>query len=72
MVLSSFICKRSGTEPAGSFRSQAFSLSLYLTAAIVARYSPRLSLVFIALVAVRWLLPPRQILNLTHTPPSTS
>ena len=45
---------------------QVISASLYLGAIPLAYISPYLSLGMIALVAVVWLLPPREIVELTR------
>jgi uncharacterized membrane protein len=68
LVLSSLICHRIGKESAGSWIAQVGSVTLYVTAAIVAHWSPGLALVFIALVAVIWLIPPRNVIAATRKP----
>jgi uncharacterized membrane protein len=70
LVLSSLICRRTGTEPDGSMLQQFISFFLYVAAAFVSWYSPRLALGMIGLVAVRWLLPPRHIAELTRHKPA--
>ena len=67
MILSSFICTGTGKEPASGFKQQAVSVSLYVGAIFVSRYSPHIALGMIGLVAVRWLFPPRRIVELTDS-----
>jgi uncharacterized membrane protein len=66
MTLSSLICLRTGKQPASGLLKQGLSVTLYLGAIPLAWVSPYISLGMIALVAVLWLLPPRQIVELTH------
>jgi uncharacterized membrane protein len=66
LILSSLICHNSGKSPAGSFKSQALSFALYVSAIPIAYLSPYISLTFIALVAIRWLLPPRTVVEKTR------
>jgi uncharacterized membrane protein len=67
-VLSTLICRRTGETLAGGLGQQAFSTALYTGAIPVAYYNPYLSLLMISLVSVRWFLPPKKILKLTHSP----
>lgn len=66
MVLSSLICHHAGQRPAGGMLKQIVSVSLYVGAIPLAFVSPYISLGMIALVAVVWLLPPREIVELTR------
>jgi uncharacterized membrane protein len=63
LLLSSLICQQSGKSSAGSLKSQALSFGLYVSAIPMAYVSPYISLSFIALVAVRWLLPPKKVVE---------
>jgi len=67
-LLSTLICRRSGKPLAGSPGQQVFSTILYTGAIPVAYYNPYISLAMISLVAVRWFLPPKKIVDLTHNP----
>ena len=71
IVLSSLICRHTGQQPAGSFGQQAFSATLYLSAIPLSYVSPYIGLALLTAVAIRWLLPPKKISELTHatTPP---
>lgn len=64
MVLSTLICKSSGKHPAAGFGKQGASVLLYAGSIAVARVSPYLSLALVGAVAVMWLLPPKQIVEL--------
>jgi len=66
MLLSSLICHHTGKPPAGGMLKQVVSCALYLGAIPLAWVSPYISLGMIALVAVVWLLPPREIVELTR------
>ena len=66
MVLSSLICHHTGKQPPGGLLKQALSCTFYLGAIPLAYVSPYISLGMIALVAVLWLLPPREIVELTR------
>ena len=68
MTLSSLICYHTGKRPASGLVKQAISVLLYLCAVPLAWVSPYISLGMIALVAVLWLLPPREIVELTRKP----
>ena len=72
MILSSLICHHTGKPPAAGLGKQAISVALYLGAVPLAYLSPYIALGMIALVAVLWLLPPREIVELsrnsTHPP----
>jgi uncharacterized membrane protein len=70
-VLSNLICRHTGKPPAGSFAQQIFSSVLYLGAIPMAYVSPYISLGMIVLVAVRWLMPPRKIAELTRSAAKT-
>jgi len=74
MVLSTIIRRRSGKPLASGLPQQAFSATLYLAAIPMAYLSPYLAIGMIVLVAIRWLLPPKRIVELTqtgHTQPPT-
>jgi len=66
LLLSTLICRRSGKPLASSPGQQIFSAALYTSAIPVAYYNPYISLAMIGLVAVRWLLPPKKIVELTR------
>ena len=66
MVLSSLICHHTGKRPPGGLLKQALSCAFYLAAIPLAYVSPYISLGMIALVAILWLLPPREIVELTR------
>jgi len=66
MILSSLICHHTSKPPAGGLLKQALSCALYLGAIPLAWVSPYISLGMIALVAIVWLLPPREIVELTR------
>jgi uncharacterized membrane protein len=68
MVLSTLICRRSNKPLAGSTPQQIVSATLYTGAVPMAYVSPYIALFMIALVAIRWLLPPKKIVQLTHKP----
>ena len=67
-ILSTLICRRSGKPLAGSTGQQIVSAILYTGAIPVAYYNPYIALAMISLVAVRWFLPPKQIIELTQAP----
>jgi uncharacterized membrane protein len=71
IILSSLICRHSGQQPASSFAQQMFSATFYLSAIPLAYVSPYLSLGLIVVVAIRWLMPPKQITNLTRSDKAT-
>ena len=66
-VLSTAICRTTGQPLAGSPIQQAISTALYLGAVPVSYYSPNAALGMIALVAVLWLLPPKKVVEQTHS-----
>jgi len=66
LVLSTLICRRSGKPPAGSTGQQIVSAILYTGAVPVAYYNPYISLAMISLVALRWFLPPKEIMERTR------
>ncbi len=68
LVLATMIQKRSGKPLAGSTGQQVFSASLYVGAVPMAYVSPYISLGMIAVVAVRWLMPPKKIVEMSRHP----
>jgi uncharacterized membrane protein len=66
ITLSSLICRHTGKPPVGGMLKQIISTALYLGAIPLAYVSPYISLSMIGLVAVVWLLPPREIVELTR------
>jgi len=70
MSLSTLICHRSDRPLASGMGQQAASFCLYVGAIPMAYVSPYISLGMICLVAVFWLLPPKKIVELTHTGPA--
>jgi len=66
MMLSSLICYRTSQRPPGGMLKQIVSVSLYVGAIPLAYVSPYISLGMIGLVAVVWLLPPQEIIELTR------
>jgi len=66
ITLSSLICNHTGKPPVGGMLKQLISVTLYLGAIPLAYVSPYISLGMIGLVAVVWLLPPREIVELTR------
>ena len=66
LVLSTLICRRSGKPLAGSTGQQIGSAILYTSAVPVAYYNPYVSLAMISLVALRWFLPPKEIMERTR------
>jgi uncharacterized membrane protein len=71
IVLSTLICRHSAQQPVGSFGQQIFSSTLYLSAIPLAYVSPYISLALLVAVAIRWLMPPRQIAALTRSETTT-
>jgi len=77
-ILSALICRRSGKPPAGSAGLQIFSAMLYTGAVPMSYVSPYIALGMITIVAFRWLMPPKKIIDLTrpahppHTPDAHS
>ncbi|SEF45876.1 Uncharacterized membrane protein [Bryocella elongata] len=65
-VLSMLICAHSGIAPANSLLKTALSASSYLCAILGAHFSTWISLGFIALVAVIWLIPPKRVVEQTR------
>jgi uncharacterized membrane protein len=72
ITLSSLICNHTGKAPVGGLLKQVISTLLYVGAIPLAYVSPYISLGMIGLVAIVWLLPPREIVELTRksTPPN--
>lgn len=66
IILSSLICHRNAKRPAGGMIKQFFSVALYIVSIPMAYVSPYISLGILCLVAVMWLLPPREIVELTR------
>jgi uncharacterized membrane protein len=66
MLLSSLICYKTKQRPPGGMLKQLVSVTLYLGAIPLAWVSPYISLSMIGLVGVIWLLPPREIVELTR------
>jgi len=66
IILSSLICHHTGQPPAGGMLKPIVSVTLYAGAIPLAWVSPYISLGMIGLVAVVWLFPPREIVELTH------
>jgi uncharacterized membrane protein len=67
-ILSTLICRRSGKPLAGSPGQQIFSAILYTGAIPMSYVSPYISLGMIAIVSVRWLMPPKRIIEMTRPP----
>jgi len=65
-VLSHTICRTTGRQPAAGPLKQAVSSLLYIGAVPVAQYSPKIAIGMIVLVAILWLIPPRQIVEETR------
>jgi len=75
ILLSSLICYRTNQRPPGGMLKQIVSVTLYLGAIPLAYVSPYISLGMICLVGIIWLLPPREIVELTRNsahPPTHS
>ena len=70
LVLSSLICRHNGKTTLGGFGPQVFSFLLYVSAIPLAFVSPYISLGLILVVAIRWLIPPKEIVQLTRKPPA--
>jgi uncharacterized membrane protein len=66
MMLSTLIVRRSGKPPASNMGKQLTSFVLYIGAIPMAYVSPTISLCMIGLVAIRWLLPPKKIVEITR------
>jgi len=66
MLLSSLICYKTSQRPPGGMLKQIVSVTLYVGAIPLAYVSPYISLGMIGLVGVVWLLPPREIVELTR------
>jgi uncharacterized membrane protein len=64
--LSTLICRRANKPLASGLGQQLFSFALYVGAIPMAYVSPYISLGMIALVAARWLLPPKKIVEQTR------
>jgi uncharacterized membrane protein len=69
MVLSTLIERRSNTPPASGFGKQFASFCLYVGAIPMAFVSPYIAIGMIMIVAILWLLPPRKIVEITHSTP---
>jgi len=67
MALSTVICSQTGIRPANGPVIQTVSAVLNVGAIFVALRSPWTALAMIGFVAFLWLLPPRRIVELTHT-----
>jgi uncharacterized membrane protein len=65
-ALSALICAHSGVSPASGFPKLFSSAASYIAAILSAHISTWLSLGFIALVAVFWLIPPRRVVEQTR------
>ena len=65
-ILSHVIRRRTGITPAASFRKQAVSTALNVSAVFLAIRSPWTALGMIALVALIWLVPPQRIVEKTR------
>ena len=66
-VLSAIICRRNGTTSADSPAKLFTSSALYIGAIPVAFLSPYAALGMLIVVAILWLIPPRQIVERTRT-----
>jgi len=66
ILLSSLICYKTRQRPPGGMLKQIISVTLYLGAIPLAYASPYISLGMIGLVGVVWLLPPREVIELTR------
>lgn len=66
-VLAGVIGRRTGIPPTAGLGKQAFSSVSTLAAVGVAFWSPVAALVLIAAVTAIWLVPPRRIVEKTHT-----
>jgi hypothetical protein len=66
MALSTIFCRRSNKPLASGLGQQIFSAAFYLGAIPVAYVSPYIAIGMIVLVALRWLVPPKKIVQLTH------
>jgi hypothetical protein len=66
MVLSTIVRSRSGKPLASGLGQQIFSAAMYLGGIPVAYLSPYVAIGMIVLVALRWLVPPKRIVQLTH------
>ena len=66
-VLSSLICATTRKRPASGLIQVLLSITLYVAAIPLAYVSPYISLGLVALVAIMWLMPPRQIAELTRS-----
>lgn len=71
VVLSTIICRRSGTPLAGSPAKQFVSSALYLGAIPTACYHPSVAIGMIVLVAILWLVPPQRLPQAANAPPSS-
>jgi uncharacterized membrane protein len=63
IVLSTVICRSTGKPLAGSPLQQIISATLYLSAIFLSYVSPYIALGLIVVVAIRWLIPPRRIVE---------
>jgi len=70
MLLSTLICRRSDKPLASGMGQQAVSFCLYVGAIPMAYVSPYISLGMICLVASFWLMPPKKIVEITHSSPA--
>jgi uncharacterized membrane protein len=67
MLLSTFVGRRSAVPPANGLGKQFASFCLYIGSIPMAFVSPYIAIGMILIVAAIWLLPPRRIIELTHS-----
>jgi uncharacterized membrane protein len=66
LVLAQQICRKSGKPLAGSTPQQIISATLYTGAVPMAYVSPYASLAMIGVVAIRWIMPPKKVVEKTR------